>query len=554
MQSYLRITVRFLNGAFHGRGDRGEPEWPPSPLRLFQALVAAAAAHWNERGHIQQAAPALCWLEAQPTPVIVAPLGVPGAKRRLYVPDNIGDLVAGRWSRGDDAAFIKRSEKDVRPIRMLDGDAVHYLWPLSDLPPDDALFAAVGSITHLGWGVDMVVAHAAILTAPEAAALPGQRWQPIAGGGDNPLRVPAAGTLADLEAKHAAFLNRTSGGHFSPVPPLFCYAVVNYADSAAPAQPPMAAFSLLQPDASGYRIFDPVRDAMRVAGMLRHAASQPHLMAALGWDEEKRRRTVLGHGEAPGGGAHMPVDGPRIAFLPLPSLEARPSGEAVGSIRRVLLAGVRSQSREELRDLALLLSGQRLIEEERQTNEEGTSQEANLLPDSALTEASSRIAALLSRLPDSDPQVRRYVDKAAVWTTVTPVILPGYDDRGKYRARLFLKEGVAWRASDPAKRREWLAKIDARIESLLRKAIRQAGFSEELTRHAELSWREAGFCRGSALASAYAIPSKLRRFRRLHVRIVWRDAAGNPLRITGPLCLGNGRFVGLGLFCGARRP
>ena len=528
MQDFLCITVRFLDGAFHGRGDRGEPEWPPSPLRLFQALVAAAAGRWNERVRLETAVVALRWLETQPAPLIVASRAETGAKYRLYVPDNVGDLVAKSWQRGNEASLAEyRTEKDVRPTRLLDGDAVHYLWAMSNRPPDDTLFETVPSITHLGWGVDMVVAHAAILTAAEAAALPGQRWQPTDGTDDNLLRVPVAGTLADLANKHAAFLNRTSGGRFSPVPPLSRYALQSYVDAAAPISPPTAAFSLLRPDASGYRIFDPVRDAMRVAGMLRHAASATQIAAALGWDEEKKNRVILGHGEAPGN-AHVPVAGPRIAFLPLPSLEARPpASEVVGSIRRVLLAGVGGQNRTDLRDLARLLSGQELIKE----GEPGAS------------------AALLSRLPDNDPQVQRYVKKAAVWTTVTPVVLPGHDDRGNYRARLFPKEVSGQSTPDSKKQGEWLAKLDERTEALLRRAIRQAGFSEELTRHAELSWRSTGFCRGLALASEYAIPQKLRRFRRLHVRLVWRDAAGNPIQVPGPLCLGGGRFGGLGLFC-----
>ena len=44
MPDYLCISIRFLGGAFHGRADHGEPEWPPSPLRLYQAIVAASAA------------------------------------------------------------------------------------------------------------------------------------------------------------------------------------------------------------------------------------------------------------------------------------------------------------------------------------------------------------------------------------------------------------------------------------------------------------------------------------------------------------------------------
>ena len=42
MPSQFCLTFRMLDLRFHGRGDGGAPEWPPSPLRAFQALVCAA--------------------------------------------------------------------------------------------------------------------------------------------------------------------------------------------------------------------------------------------------------------------------------------------------------------------------------------------------------------------------------------------------------------------------------------------------------------------------------------------------------------------------------
>src|SRR5205085_6736563 len=100
MPNVLRASVRFLDPepAFHGRKDGGEPEWPPSPLRLFQALIAAAAARWNERIALEYAAPALRWLEQQCRPDIVAACGSASENPyRLYVPDNIGDEQGKAW-------------------------------------------------------------------------------------------------------------------------------------------------------------------------------------------------------------------------------------------------------------------------------------------------------------------------------------------------------------------------------------------------------------------------------------------------------------------------
>src|ERR1700739_2161422 len=42
MSLYLCLTVRFLDLYFHGRIDDGSPEWPPSPMRAFQSMIAVA--------------------------------------------------------------------------------------------------------------------------------------------------------------------------------------------------------------------------------------------------------------------------------------------------------------------------------------------------------------------------------------------------------------------------------------------------------------------------------------------------------------------------------
>ena len=74
MRTYLVLTVQFLDpiASFHGCGDGGEPEWPPSPLRLFQALVSGAAARWKGSAFAEIAAPAIKWLEGR-TPEVLTP-------------------------------------------------------------------------------------------------------------------------------------------------------------------------------------------------------------------------------------------------------------------------------------------------------------------------------------------------------------------------------------------------------------------------------------------------------------------------------------------------
>ncbi|MGP0067684.1 MAG: type I-U CRISPR-associated protein Csb2 [Isosphaeraceae bacterium] len=535
MTPSLCITVRFLQSMCHGRGDRAEPEWPPSPLRVFQSLVAAAAARWNERTSLEYAASALRWLERQPPPLIVAARGESSRlPYRLYVPDNVGDKVAGSWSRGGTASVAEyRTEKDVRPTHLPPGgEAVHYLWPIPDSDPDfdackEVLFAAARSITHLGWGVDMVAANASVISEADSRTLAGERWLPCPGASMSSYRVPTTGTLNALIHKHHAFLNRISPeGGFIPVPPLSEFNVVGYRRATEPAAPAFAAFSILKTDASGFRPFDTMRRGIAVSGMLRHAASAETIANALGWSPEKVAAFVLGHGESPGE-SHAPVQGPRLAYIPIPSIEPRGEGRAmtVASIRRALIVVSGGQANEELRQLSRLLSGAELF-----------------------AEGQSAPVAMLARIPESEKTIRRYTDKASTWATVTPMILPGYDDPRKLRVRLSTRPDSGRRPLDGTEQKALLDRLDRRIEFLLRKAIRQAGYSDELAQHAEIQWRPVGFWPGTELATNYQFPDKLRRFRRLHVRITWRDSACDPISIPGPICLGGGRFHGLGLF------
>src|SRR4051812_28249327 len=112
----LRVTVRFLQPYSHGRGEGDAPEWPPSPLRLFQALVCVAIGHQVDDDRRGRAASALRWLEGQAAPEIVAaPAALVSAPFRLFVPDNINDQVARAWAAGRDATLADyRTEKDVR--------------------------------------------------------------------------------------------------------------------------------------------------------------------------------------------------------------------------------------------------------------------------------------------------------------------------------------------------------------------------------------------------------------------------------------------------------
>ena len=524
MPSHFGLSIRFIAPTFHGRRDGGQSEWPPSPLRVFQALVAAAAAGRR----LETLASALKWLEQQAAPIVVAPASVTSSGYRLAVPNNAMDIVAEAWCRGSDSntgdanPATHRTMKTVRPRLLLDGDSVHYLWPmiapLTEVIREhiEMLCDVARSVVALGWGVDMVVGHGAILSDEQAAALPGERWLPSARVADDGLRVPVEGTLDDLIYRYQGFLERIGLNGFTAPPPLSAFATFGYRRATDPPLRPMAAFSLLKLDASGFRAFDTAGRALTVAGMTRHAVRLAAKRA--GWSESKISAFVLGHGES-NGAAHVAVGSRRFAYVPLPSIERRGESKAmvVGSVRRVILFSFAEDCEGELEWSRRALSGQELISE------------------------GKKPVALFSLLPATEKVVRHYIQPAAMWATVTPVVLPGYDDPNHCRRRL--KRGV--RAEEQKK---LLARLDDRIDGLLRKAITQAGYSQAMADHAELEWRKVGFWAGTDLAMRYGVPDHLRRLPRLHVKIHWRDAHKRCIEVPGPVCLGGGRFYGLGLF------
>lgn len=475
MSDALTITARFLQPYSHGRGEDGSAEWPPSPLRLFQALVAPALGFSPDEDHRRRAIEALRWLERRAPPEIIAPPAASTAGYRLFVPDNVGDRVARSWASGRPADIADyRTEKDVQPVRLAANDdcAVHYVFrDVDGLPPHfEILRAMARRMTHLGWGVDLIVGDAA--AGPVETA--GERWIP-GRGGHRSLRCPVPGTLAMLEQKHEQFLTRIEGDRFRPVAPLTAFCAWPYARPKDPLRRPVAAFRLLNPRNPGKRLWlDPRRHARSVAAWLRHAVDE----VSTGWPFGSNSLVVHGHAEDDATAYRA-----RFSYLPLPSIT--PMGTEW--ISRVLVLGAPGLEpqldwiRHRLAGMEVSWDGQPRV--------------------------------IFEPLPAGDRVLGQYDKAAACWSTVTPVVLPGYHD-GSQR----------------------------KTERLLLKAFAQAGFEADLIDAIrDLEWNNTGFRRGVQRAGDYLRPDKVQG-PLLHVRVRFG------CDVAGPFAIGSGRHRGLGVF------
>ncbi len=488
MARHLCISVSLLDRRFHGRRDANQPEWPPSPMRLFQALLAGARTGCRNRHWSQAKAEAFRWLERQAPPIIVAPPArVAATGHTFYVPNNDADRRFDRQER--------LTSKPARPHHLHDGNTVHYLWAIrEDQSPDaeqhaEMLCCEARHILALGWGIDQVVGNGRILTDEEAAALTGYRWRVWAGNGDleRRWRVPIDGSLDDLERVHRSFVERAAREPYRPQSRIRRYGTVTYSRDTTLPPRSFAVFEV--PDGVAFRHVD----AARVAVMLRSLACRP------GHRDDFREQ----FGEDPEVylAGHVTVGNPtppRFSYLPLPTIGHQ---HADGMIRRLLIAEPYGGDGTHARWAERRLRGQTLHDDE--GNERGI--------------------LLEPWRPSSRAMIARYVGEHAVWTTVTPVVLPGYDDFRRVRTR---------RDARPTK-----------AERLLFKALQQAGIP--LTAVSDATLRKAPFWPGAQHPRQYHRPNYLQDYAVWHVRLVFREA------IHGPLAVGAGRHCGLGLFAGA---
>ncbi len=375
----LRIAVEWLDGVYHG------VEWPPSPLRLYQAMIAGYAV--NRRGDPSLEA-AMRHLETLGAPTIFAPEVEERAPTASAVPDNDGDVTLDLLAKGQHAEARKKARSTmsirVRKSRSFDGE-VTYEWDATTGTVEHfgALRTIAESVSAVGHGIDTAVAQA--MLSENAAPAKGTRYTPSPEARLK-LNIPYPGAFDVLEERFRRFRGRVGAGRVRGVPEPAHQQAGYVCELALPS---VRFEGFLLRDANGGPLAVEGTRAMEVAAMVRHAVGSAARRAGLA---DAIVSELMGHGGAS-----------RIRIQPLPNIGY---SHADGRIRRVMLTVPQSVDEDDWLDVVARLT------------------RAELTPP-GLREP----VGTLAPIKGVDPILARYCGEAEYWTTATPVVLPGRDGR-----------------------------------------------------------------------------------------------------------------------------
>jgi CRISPR-associated protein Csb2 len=473
---FLNIHVTFTARLYHGI------EWPPSPARLFQALVAATHRGAHGLVHAKVRDRALEWLERLEAPIIFAPPATTSQSEIVgYVPNNDD-------GEPKDRLLHVKAAKAVRRYDLAADTTITYGW---NFPPTDGaagnadvVSAMANLVTYLGRTVDQVYARSEVA---EAASNPSTRavvW------------MPTETSDGDWESPKAGFLGLCQGRYprsVSEEPPDFTNSRrVDYSSGERPkSSAPIAVVELLKADGDYHR-FNP--QSLRVpAGMVRDAfqtwlADCPSMEKYYGPD--RVARLLFGHKSASSG---APSEGGHIATVPIPSLNSAHTAD--GLVRRVLLIGwgIRDLDDQDLYAQAVEgLNGRALRDRGREVGE-------------------------LRLVPKKDQMAHynRWLGKSPsgtrAWRSVTPVVLPGY------------------------------ARKSRSCESYIMRALVQQGFAAETVD--SVASFSGPLVPGTFPAREYRVADYLRTTPRVHAEIIFKQPTSGPLVVGRGRFAGLGLFA-----------
>lgn len=498
MTRALLISVHFHDARYHGAGD-----WPPSPARLFQALVAAAALpglNTDKRN-------ALKWLETLSAPTIAAPAAHSGQNVNLFVPNNDMDTpkVGGDLRK---IGQIRSATKRIRP-RLFDAAVpLLYIWRFDgDESRAKCICDIANGLYQLGRGVDMAWAVGELVDEAKAeehlSDYPGAIYRSSRGGKGLALDCPEDGSLASLEIRHKAnaqrFTRVNGKTQFANAPkPRFRAVAYN-----SPATHLL--FELRRTTAPGAPFAPwPLKSVAALVQTLRDGACtqlEPHFNGS-GVVE----KVLIGRNATEADKMQ------RIRIIPLPSIG---HVHADPGIRRVLLE-VPPDCPIRADDMAWGFTG---LEVTAPVLDEDTGE----ILSSPIELVKANDNSILAHYGVTEGHAAR------LWRSVTP---------------LALSEDAKRRRIDPAKLREEAKGSKERAGEqriachAVMQALRHAGRREKV---ASLRVQREPFYSKGERAETFASDTRFSKHQLWHAEIEFSEA------VSGPLLLGNGRYGGLGL-------
>lgn len=513
----LLLSVFFCDGRYHGLDTSGRPEWPPSPARLFQALVSGAA-----QGLVlcEDDIDAFRWLEElsrASAPIIVAP-SVRNTRGFInYVPNN-NDMVI---KNGTLQRIGKvNTDKLIKPC-LFDA-AVPFLYAWTFAPDPDAgrhariICEIAGNLYQLGRGVDMAWAQGEVVDENEADIRLRERfgilWRANKSGHGKMLSCPHPGSLRSLTERFSKTRER--------------FKIVGTGKKASRlfSQPPKPSFTQVPYDSpSTFLLFDirrtgafapqPFEHAVLLTEKIRDLALER--LKASDWQRENPKRAAHIERVFVGQGATEAEKALRISITPLASIGHM---HAVRSIRRVLVT-VPPDCPIAIGDIAWAFSGL-LLDIDPETGEVPV-EAVELVP------AEDRRMLMYYGIENTGP--------ARLWRTVTPAVLPERAARRRIDPHRMCEE-----AKGGAER----SRENAMAETAVRQALRHAGIDAPV--QAIQVQREPFEAKGQR-AEAFAKGTRFAKERLWHVQITFAPP------MAGPLLIGDGRYLGLGLMAPVRR-
>lgn len=252
------ISVDLLHGTFRGDGSGAsstglltQGEWPPSPSRLFGALVAADGT--GQRCRITDGAE-LAWFERLPPPIIHAD---PEPRHQELLPRFVVEH-SGRPAKNTHQEYVGRKGVQVRPgVRVAPRvPRVTYVWEV-ETPATPILDALRLRAARVGYfGTSDSPARVRVLTRHPGVDGRSAAFTPDPDG-DLPIAVPAEGDLSVLDAMYEAWLGRGASVARSQFPALRheeSYRSPRLGPSTTPDRGGVVAWLRLRAPVSGRRV------------------------------------------------------------------------------------------------------------------------------------------------------------------------------------------------------------------------------------------------------------------------------------------------------------